>query len=197
MPFCSNCGTNLKPSDKFCSGCGKPIQDTHTAKPAPSIPVEKPPTILDGFIQPGLPVKVYTVFFMKDRLVFTKTGSWTTHAAGTMSAAMGGTVGGRTQGFAIGTIMDHVNRNNRGDKAKQLAGYSPDEMVAADKANFQVPYSFVTRVEIKGPNFARELNVKIKAGKEHKFRLDNQSTDSIGYIYRTFNEFLPGRIIQK
>ncbi len=29
--------------------------------------------------------------FMKDRLVAAKTGSWTTHAAGTMSAGMGGT----------------------------------------------------------------------------------------------------------
>ncbi len=93
--------------------------------------------------------------------------------------------------------MDHFSSNSRGDKAEKLAGYSPDEMVAADKANFQVPYSFVTSVEIKDPNFANELHIKIKAGKDHKFRMDNQSKDSIKYVLNVFQEFLPGKILHK
>jgi len=161
------------------------------------VPVEKPPTVLDGFIQPGLSVKVYTMFFLKDTLVAAKTGSWATHAAGTMSAAMGGSVASRSQGYAIGTLMDHVNRNKRGDNAAKLAGYSPDEMVAADKANFQLPYSLISYVEIKGPNFAGEVNVKLGADKEHKFRVDTQSKSSVKYIVDIFQEFLPGKVIQK
>ena len=198
MPFCSNCGSSVKPTDRFCNECGTPLQATQsTPQDAPSAPVEKPPTVLDGFIQPGLPVKVYTIFFMKDCFVAAKTGSWTTHAAGTMSTAMGGSGASRSQGYAIGTLMDHFSSNSRGDKAEKLAGYGPDEMVAADKANFQVPYSFVTSVEIKGPNFANELHIKIKAGKDHKFRMDNQSKDSIRYVLNVFQEFLPGKIFNK
>jgi hypothetical protein len=198
MPFCSNCGTSVKPTDRFCNECGATLQTIQQKVPeTQSMPVEKPPTVLDGFIQPGLPVKVYTIFFMKDRLVATKTGSWTTYAAGTMSTAMGGSGSSRAQGYAIGSIMDHFSSNSRGDKAAKLAGYSPDEMAAADKANFQVPYGFVSSVEIKGPNFANELHIKIKAGKEHKFRIDNQSKDSIRYIINVFQEFLPGKITLK
>lgn len=176
----------------------------HTASSNPtfstsctSVPTERPPTVLDGLIQPDLPVKVYTLFFLKDRLVATKTGSWTTYAAGTMSSAMGGSAASRSQGCAIGTLMDHFGSNSRGNKAEKLAGYGPDEMVAADKANFQVPYSFVTSVEIKRPNFANELHVKIKAGKDHKFRMDNQSKGSIKYVLDIFQELLPGKVALK
>ncbi len=195
MPFCTNCGSSVKLGDKFCNNCGTPLQSpsNHTTP----MSVEKPPTVLDGFMQPGFSVKVYTVFFMKDRMVFTKTGSWATHAAGSMSAAMGGTAGGRMQGYAIGTIMDHFSGKDREAKAENLAGFDPDMMVAADKANFQTLYGAVSMVEVKGPNFAGEINVKIKADKEHKFRLDNQSKESMKYILDVFQEFLPGKTVQK
>ena len=130
-------------------------------------------------------------------MVFTKTGSWTTSASTTMSISMGNTVGGRARGYAIGTLMDFHNRKARQDRAAELAGNTPEDMMDADKANFQVPYSFVTNVEVKGPNFAQELHIKIKAGKEHKFRVDNQSKDSAQYIVNVLQEVLPGKSTHK
>ena len=197
MPFCPNCGINVNPNAKFCTGCGSQLTQASPTQSSVEQSTQKPPTVLDGFIQPGIPGKVYTVFFLEDRMVFTKTGSWTTNAATTMSVSMGNTVGGRARGYAIGTLMDYHNRKARGDRAAELAGNTPEAMVAADKANFQVPYSFVTNVEVKGPNFAQELHIKIKAGKEHKFRVDKQSKDSAQYIMNVFNEFIPGKTIQK
>jgi hypothetical protein len=195
MPFCTNCGSSVKPSDKYCNNCGSPLQSANNQlTPASN---EKPPIVLDGFTQPGFPVKVFTVFFMKDRMVFAKTGSWTTSAAGTMSASMGGSAGGRMQGYAIGTLMDHFSGKDREAKASMLAGFDPDMMVSADKANFQTLYSAVSMVEVKGPNFAGEVNVKVKAVREHKFRLDNQSKESLKYVLDVFQEFLPGKTVQK
>lgn len=201
MPFCTNCGASYNPGDKFCNECGSPLQtltgDQHT-QPAP-MPAEaqqpEAPTVLDGFIQPGLPVKVYSIFFFGDRLVACKSGSVTTHAAGTMSAAMGGSAAGRMQGWAIGALMDVASSGRRQGKIQQLAADTPEGMAAADKANFMLMYASIQLVEVKGPNWAGETHVKVKAaGKEHKFRLDNQSKESVAYVAKVFSENLPGKV---
>ncbi len=93
--------------------------------------------------------------------------------------------------------MDHFSSNSRGDKTAKLAGCGPDEMVAADKANFQVPYSFVNRVGTQETQLRQRIAYKDQSGKDYKFRMDNQSKDSIRYVLKVFHEFLPGKIFHK
>jgi hypothetical protein len=40
--YCGNCGNELRPSDKFCPGCGKPVHETAVV-PTPEADVEVPP----------------------------------------------------------------------------------------------------------------------------------------------------------
>lgn len=96
---------------------------------------------------------------------------------------------------AIGTLVDSFNDESRVSKAAEMAGYSPEDMVAAHKRNFMISYSEVESVEIKGPNFAREVRIIIQAGSRHKFRIDRQSKESANYIRKVFNEYLPGKVI--
>jgi len=58
-------------------------------------------------------------------------------------------------------------------------------------------YDEVEIIEIRGPNFARELRIIVNAAKIHKFRMDRQSKESAKYIERVFNEFLPGKVVKK
>jgi hypothetical protein len=96
---------------------------------------------------------------------------------------------------AIGTLVDAFNDESRGSKAAEMAGFSPEDMVAAHKRNFMISYSEVESVGIKGPNFAREVRIVIQAGSRHKFRIDRQSKESVNNIRRVFSEYLQGKVI--
>jgi len=164
----------------------------------PMIKRTKPPTVLDGFLQPGFPMaKVFTCFFLSECIVFLKTGSFGTNMAGTMRASQGGYTSTGLITGAIGGIADLFNDEDRINKASAVAGYSPENMVAAHKRNFMLTYEQIKSVEIKGPNFAGEIRIIINADKTRKFRIDRQSRDSAKYIERVFNEFLSGKIQKK
>jgi len=153
----------------------------------------KPPTILDGLIQPHFPfARVFTCFFLKDCLVFTKTGGCGTNASGTMRSALGGFTPAAMLASAIGTIVDMFHDQSRASNAAGMAAFSPENMVASHKRNFMFSYCEIKSVEIKGPNIAGELKVIINADKTYKFRIDRQSKESANYIRRVFNEFTNG-----
>jgi hypothetical protein len=156
----------------------------------------KPPAILDGLIQPSFPfAKVFTCFFLYDCMVFAKTGSVSTNIAGTMRGYLGGYTPDAMVAGAIGTLVDAFNDDSRVSKAAEMAGFSPEAMVAAHKRNFMISYSEIESVEIKGPNFAREVRIIIQAGSRHKFRIDRQSKESANYIKKLFSEYLQGKVI--
>lgn len=48
MSFCSNCGNNLNPSDKFCSSCGSRIGSNHSTSSKPKFSYEFKSNILLG-----------------------------------------------------------------------------------------------------------------------------------------------------
>ena len=157
------------------------------------------PVVLDGLVQPSFPfARVFTLFFMHDCLVFTKTGSFGTNAAGTMKGSLGGFTPEAMVAGAIGTLVDQFNDQARKSEASELAAFSPEDMVAAHRRNFMISYDEVESVEIRGPNFARELRIIITArGDKHKFRIDKQSGSSAKYVTDLFLWFLPGKVISK
>lgn len=156
------------------------------------------PTVLGDFLQPGFPTaKVFSVFFLENKLVFTKTGSGGTDTAGKMRAGLGGFTSTAMIAGAIGTLVDSDSAKSRSDKASQMAALNADDMVKAHKLNFMLSYDNIKSVEIKGPNFAGELKVMVNADKTYKFRIDKQSKDSARYIEKIFNEYLPQKVIKK
>lgn len=161
-------------------------------------PLPKPPTIFDGFVQPGFPLaKVFTCFFLRDCLVFVKTGSLSTNMGGSIRTSLGGFTGDALILGAMGSIADQHNRENRMEKAASVASWNAEQMVAAHRRNFMLRFSEIEIIRLKGPNFAGELRVIIESGKSYKFRLNNQSKNSVAYLEKVFNEFLPGKILRK
>lgn len=171
------------------------LKETGSENDHPKLPVQ--PVILDGLVQPSFPfARVFTLFFLRDCLVFTKTGSFGTNAAGTMRGSLGGYSPEAMIAGAIGSLADQYNDEARRSEASKLTAFSPDNMVAAHKRNFKLMYEQVESVEIRGPNFARELRIIVMAGGErHKFRIDRQSASSAKYVTEVFNKFLPGKVI--
>ncbi len=154
----------------------------------------KPPVVIDGLTQPGFPAKVFTCLFFQDCMVFCKTGSFSTNAAGTMQASLGGFTGAALIGSAIGAIVDSASADSRSKQAASMSALDPADIVKAHKNNFIVPYNTVSNVEIKGPNFAGEVKVIVCFSGKEKFRIDRQSKASAKYIVDTFSSFLPGKV---
>lgn len=177
------------------------IQNQQTPKEEISINAssvnKKTPTILSDLIKPGLPAKIFTAFFMDDRIVFAKTGSGSTNIEGTQRAFHGGFGASAAIMGGIGALMDYKRGKQRGDYAGEIASFSSEDILIADKNNFQVFYGNVSAVEVKGPNFAGELKIVVREnGNEHKFRMDKQSKDSANYIVCTFNQFIPNKVVR-
>jgi hypothetical protein len=142
-------------------------------------------------------VKVFTLLFFNNSVVFIKSGSFTTNSAGTMRAALGGYTGDGLIMGAIGTLVDDSNRKSRVNHAASLASLSPEQIVQVHKQNFLLLYDTIEKIEMKGPNFAGELKLSFYAnGKRHKFRLDKQSKSTVQYYTKIFDEFVPGVLIK-
>jgi hypothetical protein len=153
------------------------------------------PRVLGSFLQPGFPfAKVFTVYFLADRLVFAKTGTGPTNAGGTMQAALGGFTAAALAAKAVGTLVDASSEASRDANTAMLGGLSPDAIVAAHKLNFQLPFDAVRGVTIKGPNFAGEVKVVVTADREHKFRIDKQSKASAQVIIDAFRDTLGSKV---
>lgn len=191
---------------KYVGPGGKPINnpipqpvDLQDDKPITTddISIQKPPTILSDLIQPGLIAKIYTIFFMDDCMVFAKTGSGGTDTSGSMRAFHGGAGANALIFSGIGKIIDFHSSQQRGNAAAQYAALNPSSMVSAHKHNFMLTYNSVKMIELKGPNFAGEMKVIVTAETTHKFRVDNCSKSLADYFEKTFNEFLPGKIVRR
>ena len=151
--------------------------------------------VLDGFVQPSFPfARVFTLFFLPNCLVFTKTGSFGTNASGILRGSLGGYTPEAMVVGAIGTLFDQHNDESRRSEASALAAFSPENMVAAHKRNFMISYENVESVEIRGPNFGGELRIIVLAGGRHKFRMDRQSKASAKYVKDLFLLFLQGKV---
>lgn len=156
---------------------------------------QMPPTVLGGFLQPGLPAKVYSCLFFNNCVVFGKTGSFSTDSAGTMRSALGGYTGAGMIAGAVGGLIDAASSANRTEKTAAMAGNMPDQIVASHKQNFKLDFDKISSVEIKGPNFAGEVKVIVNGGgASHKFRVDRQSKASAKYIVDVFQKFLAGKV---
>jgi hypothetical protein len=148
------------------------------------------PSVLDGFVKPGFTAKVYTCLFFKECMVFCKTGSFGPNSSGTMSTALAGNIGDSLLLGAIGSIIDSFTNRKRVNKAAELLSLSPEEIAKSNKRNVLVKYSDVKRVEIKGPNFAGELRIRIHTSDNLiKYRLDKQSESLANYTRELFSKF--------
>lgn len=58
QPLCRNCGTPLKPGNRFCSGCGAPVSPAEPSAPE-TLPASQTPSVCPGC---GRPVRAGTVF---------------------------------------------------------------------------------------------------------------------------------------
>jgi len=164
--------------------------------PQSQVPYQKPPTVVDGLVQPGLPAKVFSVLFFENCLVFVKSGSFSPNSAGTMRTALGGYTGAGMVMGAVGNLIDYQTNKSRMEHVAGMASYSPGEIAQAHKHNFLLLYSVIEKVEMKGPNFAGEMRLSVYArGEKHKFRIDNQSKSSGSYIRQVFDSFLPGKVL--
>ncbi len=198
MPFCSECGSKLEDGSRFCSECGTPIQGT--AQPQPTVqPNYQPPQpmaqsqgeIVQGVIQAckqGIPVSVFTLFLTDHRIVAAKTGGVLSNLA-TAGVVTGGVLGG-----LIGAGLD----SRRGDKKTQeLFQFSPDEMLAKDKKNYEILYANIQSVEMKPPGLLGMGEIKVKTpGKDFKFNLE-VSKDVFQQHINVMNHVLSGRIFVK
>ncbi|MBN2336405.1 zinc ribbon domain-containing protein [Candidatus Bathyarchaeota archaeon] len=217
MPFCTNCGAELKPNDRFCGNCGAtvgapaappPPQQTSYAQPPPPPPSYQQPTYQQPAYQPpptygeqihgsmancatGFPVTIYTLFLTDRRMIAAKTGRFNAMFTGSM-AASGGIVGG-----LIGAGLDATVNKGRKKKAEEMSQLSPDQVLAMDKKNFQIDYASVQSVEMKTPGLLGVGEIKVKTpGKEHKFQLQVRKDVFVPYI-ALLQSVLPGRVFSK
>jgi hypothetical protein len=158
-------------------------------------PAQVAPTVVDGFIKPGFPAKVYTCLFFESCVAFCKTGSIAPNTSGSMRAFLGGSTGDAQILGAIGAIFDSFTRRKRVEKAAMVSSFEPHDILAAHKRNFILYYDTISRVELKGPNFAGEVRVRFYTPqKTYKLRLDNQSKSSFNYINEIFKKFLGNKM---
>ncbi len=158
--------------------------------PQPRTPV----TVLMDFIQPGFPfARVYSVFFLERELVFSRTGLGGTNAAGTLRGSLGGWSPAALIAGALGALADMFRSDRRVEKtvaAQRCIGEGEGET----EDDFTLPYDSITRVEVRGPNFVREIKVILWAGEERRFRIDRQTEGDAQRIRQVFERFLPGRV---
>ncbi len=171
-----------------------PENDEFDSPPAAN---KKPPQVLSGLIQPGLPGKIYSLFFMDEGMVAVKTGSGSTNASGSMRAFHGGAGATANIMGGIGTLMDMHSANKRGNYLGQVGGMDTNSLLAENKVNFLIPYDAVQQIEMKGPGMMREMKVKIHmSGEVHKFRVDTRSDAIAKMFYDAFTKHCPGRVLR-
>ncbi|MDX9846644.1 MAG: hypothetical protein RBT74_06665 [Tenuifilaceae bacterium] len=153
------------------------------------------PVVLDGFVKPGFIARVYSLLLFPSCMVICKTGNFGASSAGSMRASMGGNVGDGAILGAIGEIFDSARRNKRMEKAASLLSKSPEEIAQSDKRNFLIRHIDIDKVEVKGPNFAGEIKLRIHtSSKTYKLRLDGQNKSSQKFLVKTLSEYMPGKV---
>ena len=204
MPFCSNCGAQVKEGHKFCNNCGTPLQSSapqhqHIAPPPPAQPTYQPqPTPqgerIIGVVEQckyGFPVNTFSLFLTDRRIIVAKTGGLGANftAAG---AASGGIVGG-----LIGAGLDARSSGGMSKKTAEYYSLTPDQMLVKDKKNFEIQYASVQSVEMKQPGFIGQGEIKFKtAGKDKRFMLDTSKEVFSSYV-ASLQQVLSGRVFLK
>jgi hypothetical protein len=171
----------------------KPISSATTNVPVNSS--LKPPTILSNLAQPGFPGKIFTLFFMNEGLVFSKTGIGSANISGTWRTFWGGAGFNATLASGIGGLFDHFLSRRRSSKAAEVAVLDSKGIVSANKHNFMLRYENVTQIKIKKPDWFGEMKIIFIADKEYKFRVHTNSDYLFNYYKKTLTEFLPGKVV--
>lgn len=89
---------------------------------------------------------------------------------GIIAAKAGGSGMGTTMAFgAIGTA---VRQHAAGKKVEELKELSAESLLTSDKANFEIPYSDVTKVEMKKGGIMTNSMLRVSTPKEeYKFHI--------------------------
>lgn len=157
----------------------------------------KAPLVLDGFMKEGFRTKVFTVLFYEDCLVFCKTGNLRTSTSNSIQTSLGVYTGDAMLLGAIAKIFDNWRGNKRVQEAADLSVMNPEEIAKANASNLLLYYSEIQRVELLRQKWLSEAKVRIRASKVFQFKLEDQSKKTLDCIEKTFNEFLPEKVMRK
>ena len=124
--------------------------------------------------------KQYSMLFLKDRLVFVKTGGqWSDPQLvyAIPGAAIGGAVGGLV-GAAVASKVSKSNFKKVKEKEKTAKGLSVETILRGDKNNFQVLYKDIKKLEVK------KSNVGVNGARLGVFKVNGNGFDiTIGQKY--------------
>jgi|GEM_PF-3265040 hypothetical protein len=122
----------------------------------------------------------YMVLFLRDRLVFVKVGGQFADQAISSGAIVGGALGGIVGGIIGAKIGEKLDKTKGEKKVLETAAninrfseMSVDELVRLDKANYELPYNNISKIEIQqssmGANGPRTGTLSIQGAKKEKF----------------------------
>ncbi len=122
----------------------------------------------------------YMVLFLNDRLLFVKVGGQFADGAvstGTVVGAVAGGAVGAVIGSIIGGKLDKSKREKKiletASNINRFSEMSADELVSIDKANYEIPYKNISKIEIQksavGANGPRTGTLSIQCAKKEKF----------------------------
>jgi len=79
-------------------------------------------------------------------------------------------LGGQALSMAFGVFGALAESRMRAKKKEQLSKLSPESILTADKKNFAIPYTEVTKVELFKKMLGRKVRITVGA-KKHEFSL--------------------------
>lgn len=79
-------------------------------------------------------------------------------------------LGGQALSMAFGVFGALAESRMRAKKKEQLSKLSPESVLTADKKNFAIPYSEITKVEFFKKMLGRKIRI-IAGAKKHEFGL--------------------------
>lgn len=79
-------------------------------------------------------------------------------------------VGGQALSMAFGIAGALAESRMQAKKKEQLSKLTPESILTADKKNFAIPYTEITKVELFKKMFGRKIRI-IVGGKKHEFSL--------------------------
>lgn len=136
-------------------------------------------------------MNTFSLFLTPQRIIVAKTGGLGANLT-SAGAAGGGIIGG-----LIGAGLDARSQGGMSKKTMEYYSMSPDQMLTKEKKNFQMHLQSIQSVEMKGPGFIGQGEIKFKVGgKDHRFMLD-VSKDIFQTYVSTLNQTLPGRVFVK
>jgi len=97
----------------------------------------------------------YMLLFLRDRLLFVKVGGQFADGLTSSGAAIGGAAGGligAAIGYKLGQKYDKSQREKKvfetATRINRFSEMSVDELIKLEKANFEISYNKITKIEI-------------------------------------------------